>query len=121
MSLLESSEAVECWLPIVENNIMTSSLFANDNPSTKSQIDPVYSYRPDDVVTSVTGDTIEVVHSDAEGRMLLADVLALASKKVVKAPFSSFRDSTSPKLLVDFATLTGTFVLLRHILFNLIY
>jgi leucyl aminopeptidase len=80
-------------------------------------------YRPDDVVYSVAGDSIEVVHSDAEGldtmliitfiylfdvrRMLLADVLSLASRKVVKGGVHSFQDDSSPKVLLDFATLTG--------------
>ena len=81
---------VECWLAIVENNISPTA------------------FRPDDVVTSVTGTTIEVVHSDAEGRMLLADVLALASRKVIKSTFHSLQDEISPKILIDFATLTGT-------------
>ena len=36
-------------------------------------------YRPDDVVEAVDGQTIEIVHTDAEGRMVLADALALAS------------------------------------------
>eukprot|EP00596_Hydrurales_sp_CCMP1899_P008392 CAMPEP_0119041010 /NCGR_PEP_ID=MMETSP1177-20130426/11093_1 /TAXON_ID=2985 /ORGANISM="Ochromonas sp, Strain CCMP1899" /LENGTH=633 /DNA_ID=CAMNT_0007006619 /DNA_START=8 /DNA_END=1907 /DNA_ORIENTATION=+ len=80
---------VECWLAIVENNIDSLA------------------YRPDDVVTAVTGDTIEVVHTDAEGRMLLADVLALASRKV-NLPSVNSMNSLSPRLLIDFATLTGT-------------
>jgi leucyl aminopeptidase len=69
------------------------------------------SYRPDDIVTTVTGETVEVVHSDAEGRMILADTLAIASRKVSKQSFHSFRDTSSPKLLLDFATLTGLSVL----------
>ena len=81
---------IECWLAIVENNISPTA------------------FRPDDVVTAVTGTTIEVVHSDAEGRMLLADVLALASRKIVKAAFHSLTDEISPKIMIDFATLTGT-------------
>jgi leucyl aminopeptidase len=54
-------------------------------------------YQPDDVVTSLSGKTIEVIHTDAEGRMALADTLHMAS-------------STSPDLIVDFATLTGASV-----------
>ena len=64
-------------------------------------------YRPDDVVTAVTGSSVEVVHTDAEGRMLLADVLALASREVTKPDMHDF-GVLSPKLLIDFATLTGT-------------
>jgi leucyl aminopeptidase len=50
--------------------------------------------RPGDVLTAITGETIEVLNTDAEGRLVLADVLALA-----------VRDR--PTHLVDFATLTG--------------
>ena len=38
------------------------------------------------MVYAVTGDSIEVIHTDAEGRMLLADVLALASRKATIPP-----------------------------------
>lgn len=55
------------------------------------------SYRPNDVVTSMNGKTIEVIDTDAEGRMLLADTLAFAS-------------SENPELILDFATLTGACV-----------
>jgi leucyl aminopeptidase len=82
---------VECWMAIVENNVDS------------------HAYRPDDVVMAVTGDTIEVVHSDAEGRMILSDVLALASRKVIKPVFhSDAEDLVPPRLLIDYATLTYT-------------
>jgi leucyl aminopeptidase len=55
------------------------------------------SYRPNDVVTSLSGKTIEVVDTDAEGRMVLADTLTLAGRD-------------KPDLMVDFATLTGSCV-----------
>ncbi len=51
-------------------------------------------YRPNDVVTTCDGQSIEVVNTDAEGRMVLADTLAICAK-------------TKPDLIVDFATLTG--------------
>ena len=54
-------------------------------------------YRPNDIVSSLSGKTIEVVHTDAEGRMLLADTLTLASR-------------AKPQAIIDFATLTGTCV-----------
>jgi leucyl aminopeptidase len=64
------------------------------------------SSKPDDVVTAVCGTTIEVVHTDAEGRMILADTLALASGK---APKDVFREPVrAPALLLDVATLTGS-------------
>jgi len=52
-------------------------------------------YKPDDVLVSRKGDTIEVRNTDAEGRLVLADVLDYA------------QDKTKPDYLFDFATLTG--------------
>jgi leucyl aminopeptidase len=49
------------------------------------------------VVRAVNGVTIQVIHTDAEGRMVLADTLALAGR-------------TRPRLMIDFATLTGACV-----------
>ena len=51
-------------------------------------------YRPGDVLTTRKGLTVEVGNTDAEGRLLLCDALALA-------------DAESPDLIIDFATLTG--------------
>lgn len=51
-------------------------------------------YTPGDVVTMFDGQTVEVLNTDAEGRMLLADALAYAKKY-------------KPELVLDFATLTG--------------
>ncbi len=51
-------------------------------------------YKPGDVVTTSIGKTIEIVNTDAEGRLLLADVLGYASKQ-------------RPDYLIDVATLTG--------------
>ncbi len=51
-------------------------------------------YKPNEVVTACDGTSIEVVDTDAEGRMLLADTLALARRE-------------RPGLALDFATLTG--------------
>jgi leucyl aminopeptidase len=51
-------------------------------------------FRPRDVYTSRKGITVEIGNTDAEGRLILADALALA-------------DEDEPALLVDFATLTG--------------
>ena len=50
--------------------------------------------RPGDVVTSMKGDTIEVINTDAEGRLVLADALALGAEE-------------APDLMVSMATLTG--------------
>ena len=50
--------------------------------------------RPGDVLATRAGITIEVTNTDAEGRLVLADALALASEE-------------NPDLIIDFATLTG--------------
>jgi leucyl aminopeptidase len=52
------------------------------------------SFRPRDVFTSRKGITVEIGNTDAEGRLVLADALALA-------------DDENPALIADFATLTG--------------
>jgi len=70
---------VDCWVALTENEIGPRA------------------YRPQEVVRASNGVTIQVVHSDAEGRMVLADTLALASRE-------------KPLVLLDFATLTGACV-----------
>ena len=67
---------VDCWLALAENHIGSKA------------------YKPNDVITASNGTTIEVKHTDAEGRMVLADTLALASRE-------------KPHTLIDYATLTG--------------
>jgi leucyl aminopeptidase len=52
------------------------------------------SLKPGDVITTYQGTTVEVTNTDAEGRLLLADALALASEE-------------SPELIIDYASLTG--------------
>lgn len=79
LAALDAPFDVDCWLAITENNIGPRA------------------YRPQEVVTAANGVTIQVVHSDAEGRMALADTLALAARD-------------KPDLIVDFATLTGACV-----------
>lgn len=69
--------AIDCWLAIAKNHISPSA------------------YAQGDIVKALNGTTIEVIHTDAEGRMVLADTLALAVKN-------------KPALLIDFATLTGS-------------
>lgn len=55
--------------------------------------------RPGDVVTSMKGDTIEVINTDAEGRLVLCDVLHYAQERF------------SPSGIVDLATLTGAIII----------
>jgi leucyl aminopeptidase len=51
--------------------------------------------RPGDIVTSMSGKTIEIINTDAEGRLVLADVIHYAEQRF------------KPKLIIDLATLTG--------------
>jgi leucyl aminopeptidase len=51
--------------------------------------------RPGDIVTSMSGQTIEIINTDAEGRLVLADVLHYVGKRF------------KPKFMIDLATLTG--------------
>ena len=68
---------IDCWLAIAQNHIGPLA------------------YKQNDVVTALNGMTIEIVHTDAEGRMVLADTLTLASRQ-------------KPDVILDFATLTGS-------------
>ena len=56
------------------------------------------SYRPGDVINSYSGKTIEIIDTDAEGRLVLADGLNFAIKKY------------NPEYIIDLATLTGSVV-----------
>ncbi|CAB1370725.1 M17 family metallopeptidase [Denitratisoma oestradiolicum] len=73
--------AVDAWLAISHNHLSPGA------------------YKQNDIVTALDGTTIEVVHTDAEGRMVLADTLTLANRGDGKR---------QPDLIVDFATLTGS-------------
>jgi leucyl aminopeptidase len=54
--------------------------------------------RPGDIVTTMSGQTIEIINTDAEGRLVLADVLHYVNTRF------------KPKFMVDLATLTGAIV-----------
>lgn len=54
--------------------------------------------RPGDVVTSMDGQTIEIINTDAEGRLVLADALTYTQQKF------------KPKTIIDLATLTGAII-----------
>jgi leucyl aminopeptidase len=55
--------------------------------------------RPGDIVTSMSGQTIEIINTDAEGRLVLADVCWYAAQRF------------KPKFMVDLATLTGAIII----------
>jgi leucyl aminopeptidase len=76
---LKAGLTADAWLAISENNTGPTA------------------YRPQELVRASNGVTIQVIHTDAEGRMVLADTLALAAR-------------TRPRLTIDFATLTGACV-----------
>lgn len=65
-------------------------------PATENMPD-ANAYRPADVITASNGKTIEIISTDAEGRMILADALVFASQY-------------HPKAVIDLATLTGACV-----------
>ncbi len=79
LTRLDHPEPVDCWLALADNPIGPAA------------------YRPNEVVTTLQGTTVEIVHTDAEGRLLLADTLALAARE-------------PPRLIIDLATLTGSCV-----------
>ena len=68
---------LDCWLAIAQNHIGPLA------------------YKQNDVVIALNGMSIEIVHTDAEGRMVLADTLTLASRG-------------KPDAILDYATLTGS-------------
>lgn len=70
---------VDVWLALAQNHISPQA------------------YRQNEIVTALDGTHIEIVHTDAEGRLVLADTLTLAT-----------RASPQPDLVIDFATLTGS-------------
>jgi leucyl aminopeptidase len=65
-------------------------------PAVENMIDS-HAYRPQDVLTASNGKTIEIISTDAEGRLILADALVYASR-------------FHPAAVVDIATLTGSIV-----------
>ncbi len=67
---------VDCWLAITENRTGPTA------------------YKSQDVVTAANGKTIQTIHTDAEGRMALADTLVFACAE-------------EPAAIIDYATLTG--------------
>ena len=71
--------AVDCWLAITENRTGPRA------------------YKSQDLITAANGKTIQTIHTDAEGRMALADTLTFASRD-------------EPGLVFDYATLTGSCV-----------
>jgi len=76
LTRLEFDQPVDCWLALAENHIGSRAVKCND------------------VITALDGTTIELINTDAEGRMVLADTLALVCRE-------------NPRAIIDYATLTG--------------
>lgn len=76
ISELKLPVAVDCWLAITENRTGPKA------------------YKSQDIITAANGKTIQAIHTDAEGRLALADALVLASRE-------------QPGFIIDYATLTG--------------
>lgn len=70
---------IDCWLAIAQNHIGPNA------------------FKQNDVITALNGMTIEIIHTDAEGRLVLADTLTLAARE-------------KPDLIIDYATLTGSLI-----------
>ncbi|MBK6742914.1 MAG: leucyl aminopeptidase family protein [Hydrogenophilales bacterium] len=68
---------IDAWLAIAQNHLSPEA------------------YTQNEVVKALNGTSIEIVHTDAEGRMVLADTLTLAAR-------------AKPETIIDFATLTGS-------------
>ena len=79
IATLKPRVAVDAWLAITDNAIGSRA------------------YRPQEVIRAANGTSIQIIHSDAEGRLVLADALTLAAR-------------TQPRTIIDFATLTGACV-----------
>ena len=77
MSKLGVPLAVDAWVALTENRTGPTA------------------YKSQDLVVAANGKTIQTIHTDAEGRMALADTLVFASRE-------------APGLIVDYATLTGS-------------
>lgn len=70
---------IDCWLAIAQNHVSPDA------------------FKQNDVITALNGMTVEIVHTDAEGRLVLADTLTLAARE-------------KPDLIIDYATLTGSLI-----------
>lgn len=79
LTRLKFDQPVDCWLALAENHIGSRAVKCND------------------VITALDKTTIELINTDAEGRMVLLDTLALVSRG-------------KPRAIIDYATLTGSVV-----------
>ena len=85
----------------LKKNIVALVPAVENSPSGKS-------YRPGDIVKSMSGKTIEILNTDAEGRVILADALNYAKKY-------------DPQVVIDVATLTGAAIVVIGDKANIIF
>lgn len=83
LATLQAAAALKLRLPVVGIIAAAENMISGQ------------SYRPDDIITSLSGKTIEIVSTDAEGRLVLADALTYAQREY------------TPRAMIDLATLTG--------------
>ncbi len=76
IAIMKLKVNINTFIPLAENSISGLSI------------------KPSDVITSASGKTVEIMNTDAEGRLILADALYMATKK-------------DPEIIIDLATLTG--------------
>ncbi len=76
LSILGKNEGITVYIPLVENLLSDKS------------------YKPGDILKYPNGETVEIISTDAEGRLILADAMLLASQK-------------KPTYIISVATLTG--------------
>ena len=77
LSKLKYKNRIICFCPLVENIVSNSAI------------------KPNDIIKAYNGQTVEIVNTDAEGRLIMADTLTYACNKY------------KPDYIFDFATLTG--------------
>ena len=80
LSKLNVKKNISCVIPVTDNMIDAAGQL------------------PETILTSMSGKTVEVVNTDAEGRLILADAITYAAKKL------------NSSLIIDLATLTGTVI-----------
>lgn len=97
LALLQAIEAlalpvaVDVWLAIAQNHLSPCA------------------YKQNDIITTLDGTHVEIVHTDAEGRLVLADTLTLATRSG-RGKSGRNAKSGQPDLVIDFATLTGSMI-----------
>jgi leucyl aminopeptidase len=86
LAMLQAAAQLKLKTPLVGIICAAENMISNE------------AYRPDDIITTLSGKTVEIVSTDAEGRMVLIDGLTYA------------QEHYKPRALIDMATLTGGIV-----------